>query len=216
MNPPIQDTDTAPNKGATGPVTEAGKLRSSMNARKHDFFTRIAALPDEEQSEFHALLADFAAEHQPATPTERRYVREMADAEFRLNRVRHYAAQAQCNAYDSESMVHSPMASAFQKLADESQTLQLCLRYEKHFQRQFDSALKMLLTLKKRRPEVHPPAPPSEDLKKIAFRLKVMERVIFGSEIDDSGSDDGDEFEDDDPTLQNEPDIDPPIVKIRL
>ncbi len=132
-----------------GPVTAEGKLRSSQNARKHDFFTSTALLPSEDREQFDALLAEFTAEHQPATPTERRYIREMADAEFRLMRVRNSIAQIQWKTMQSFENPAASAAEAFDKLANEGKSLQLALRYERHFQRQFDSALKTLLQLQK-------------------------------------------------------------------
>ena len=41
------------------------------------------------------------------------------------------------------------MSDAFEKLAEEGKSLQLALRYEKHFQRQFDNAVKMLLAIRR-------------------------------------------------------------------
>ncbi len=199
---------------STGPTSDSGKQRSSQNARKHDFFTNVALLPDEDQQAFNALLADFTEEHKPTTPTERRYVREMADAELRLRRVRDYAARLQCSQIDMNNLTHNPMADAFQKLAENSNTLQLCLRYEKHFQRQFDSALKMLLTLRKNaaKPQPHP-----AETSDLAFRVKILERYFFGTPTDDAIEDeDDDDFDDDDPTPQNEPNSAIPILNLKL
>jgi hypothetical protein len=216
MNSSNLHADAARRNGklSQGPVTPEGKQRSSQNARKHNFFTNIALLPDEDQDEFNALLADFTEEHKPTTPTERRYVREMADAELRLRRVRDYAARLQCSQIDMNNLTHNPMADAFQKLAENSNTLQLCLRYERHFQRQFDSALKMLFTLRKNQPrEQHPAEDSNSDL---AFRVKVLERYIYGLPIDDAPEDFEDDIEDGEPTLQNEPSNGPPNLDIRL
>ena len=74
-----------------GPTTDAGKQRSSQNARRHDFFTKIDLLPNEDQQEFYALVQAFTEDHKPQTTTERFYVYEMADAAFRLGRVRRHA-----------------------------------------------------------------------------------------------------------------------------
>ena len=133
-----------------GPVTAEGKSHSSQNARKHNFFTTTALLPTEVREQFESLLADFTEEFQPSTPTEHRYIREMADAEFRLQRVRHHAVQIQWKAMQSFPDPESAAAEAFDKLANEGKSLQLIQRYERQFQRQFDSALKPPLQLKPR------------------------------------------------------------------
>ena len=189
-----------------GPVSDPGKQRSSQNARKHDFFTDMAVLPDESQADFLALLEDFSSEHQPTTPTERRCIHEMADAEFRLRRIRLYIATAQCRQVDMSKLSPTPLADAFQKLAESGPTLSLCLRYEKHFQRQFESALKMLFTLRKNAPKPQPPQPQQETKTKevadIAIRLRVLERMILDPSFgDDPQPDDDTAFE----GLQNEP-----------
>jgi len=152
-----------------GPATDAGKQRSSQNARRHDFFTKIDLLPNEDQQEFYALVHAFTEDHNPQSTTERFYVYEMADAAFRLGRVRRHAA-------DIQSKAAEDMSDAFEKLAEEGKSLQLCLRYEKHFQRQFDNAIKMILTLRKSVKQ----ATQNEQIKDLAFQVKTMHRAVFG------------------------------------
>ena len=158
-----------------GPTTEEGKARSSQNARKHDFFTKIPLLPNEDQEEFYSMLLAFTNEHQPATPTEAYYVHEMADAAFRLQRVRIHAV-------DIQSKAAEDMSEAFEKLAEDGKSLHLCLRYEKHFQRQFDNSLKMLFSLRKNAKPAQPahPAEKSQAEKDYEFQLKVLQRAMFG------------------------------------
>jgi len=152
-----------------GATTDAGRQRSSQNARKHDFFTKIDLLPNEDQEEYYSLLQCFYEDHKPQNTTERFYVNEMADAAFRLGRVRRHAA-------DIQSKAAEDMSEAFEKLAEEGKSLQLCLRYEKHFQRQFDNAIKMILALRKQVKQVTQ----NEQIKDLAFQIKVMHRAVFG------------------------------------
>jgi len=154
---------------SNGPATEAGKQRSSQNARRHDFFTKIDLLPNEDREEFYMLLHAFTQDHNPQNATERFYVHEMADAAFRLGRVRRHAA-------DIQSKAAEDMSDAFEKLAEEGKSLQLCLRYERHFQRQFDNAIKMILTLRKSVKQ----ATQNEQIKDLAFQVKTMHRAVFG------------------------------------
>jgi hypothetical protein len=135
-----------------GPVSDQGKARSSQNARKHNLLGAISLLSCEDQAAFDALAQAFLNEHQPETPTEIRFVREMIDAEFRLQRVRSHAAsiqQARMNKI-SESPDLDTAAEAFRQLAEEGPSLSLILRYENQFRRQFDKSLQMLLDFRLR------------------------------------------------------------------
>jgi hypothetical protein len=72
---------------STGPRTAAGKARSSQNARKHGLRAQITILPSENSDEFHALVAEFEDQFQPANALEWTLLRQLADAEWRMRRV---------------------------------------------------------------------------------------------------------------------------------
>jgi hypothetical protein len=136
-----------------GPVSPSGKARSSQNARKHDLLGSIALLSCEDRAGFDAIADAFIQEYLPETPTEIHFVREMADAEFRLQRVRSHAAtihNARMSAL-SENPTMDDAAEAFRQLADEGPSLQLLLRYENQFRRQFEKSLQLLLDCRLRR-----------------------------------------------------------------
>jgi hypothetical protein len=63
---------------STGPKTDAGKAASSRNRLSHGFESTDPIIPGEDPEEFKALLADFTAEHQPATSTEQVLIEKMA------------------------------------------------------------------------------------------------------------------------------------------
>ncbi len=203
-----------------GPVTESGKAISSQNARKHSLFAAIILLPNEDREAFETLLNAYLGEHQPQTPTEVRCVREMADADFRLCRTRNYAIEIQLKAMTKFPDSEQPESDAFQDLAENGTSLQLLMRYERMFQRQFDSALRTLLDLRKRAKAQEPPPPPEPSPvdKTLNARLVVLETLILGYsnspyagnlERELAGDDeDFEEFEEDTPSqpdLQNEP-----------
>ena len=58
-------------KKSTGPRTEAGKRRSSMNAIKHGMTSRFAMLPDEDPAGFERRLFEWHHEFGPQTESER-------------------------------------------------------------------------------------------------------------------------------------------------
>ena len=72
---------------STGPRTPEGKARSSQNARKHGLFARDTVLPDENPEEFIQLIADLEQELEAGGDFERRLVRHIADAEWRMRRL---------------------------------------------------------------------------------------------------------------------------------
>ena len=72
---------------STGPRTESGKRRSSLNALRHGLTARTAVLPTEDAAAYEQHCRQFENEHQPATPTETQLVQELADTSWRLNRI---------------------------------------------------------------------------------------------------------------------------------
>ena len=76
----------ANSRHSTGPRTESGKQRSSLNALRHGLTAPTAVLPTEDPAAYHAhpQLLD---EYHPATPTETQLVHEIADTAWRLNRI---------------------------------------------------------------------------------------------------------------------------------
>ncbi len=72
---------------STGPRTESGKQRSSLNALSHGLTARTAVLPTEDPEAYQRHIQQFLAEYAPATPTETQLVHELADTAWRLNRI---------------------------------------------------------------------------------------------------------------------------------
>ena len=127
-----------------GPVTDEGKSRSAQNARKHGLFGRIVLHSQEELDDYNELLEAYMEEYKPTTIHENRCVREMVNAEWRLNSLRMRVSLLEVNfAQDSGvpgSSEDQNFATAFHRMASSGQTLSLALRYERHFQRQYEKA----------------------------------------------------------------------------
>jgi hypothetical protein len=77
----------ANSRNSTGPRTEAGKQRSSLNALRHGLTAQTAVLPSEDPAAFQRHLQQFLDEYRPATATETQLVHELANTAWRLNRV---------------------------------------------------------------------------------------------------------------------------------
>jgi hypothetical protein len=68
---------------STGPRTDAGKAKSSLNHMSHGFAASTSKLiAGENPEDLKALLADLTSEYQPATPTEQILVEKMAQNQW--------------------------------------------------------------------------------------------------------------------------------------
>ncbi len=72
---------------STGPRTESGKQRSSLNALSHGLTARTAVLPTEDPDAYQRHIQQFLDEYAPATPAETQLVHEIANTAWRLNRI---------------------------------------------------------------------------------------------------------------------------------
>jgi hypothetical protein len=72
---------------STGPITAAGKRKSSANALTTGLTGRTVLLPTEDAARYHAHLQNYEAHFQPATPEEQALVQSLADTSWRLARI---------------------------------------------------------------------------------------------------------------------------------
>jgi hypothetical protein len=72
---------------STGPRTEAGKLRSSLNALRHGLTGQLVVMPNEDLEAYQSHLKSFTDQYHPQDPTEANLVQALADSSWRLNRV---------------------------------------------------------------------------------------------------------------------------------
>ena len=84
------DANRANAQRSTGPKSEAGKAASAQHSTRHGFRSQTVLLPGDDPAEYTQLLEELNQHFNPADLTETRCVREMADAEWRLRRVRQY------------------------------------------------------------------------------------------------------------------------------
>ena len=96
MQPSLTDRSAVNRANAlhsTGPRTESGKLRSSGNAITHGLTSRAPVLRSEDPAAYEQHCREFQDEYQPATPTEKHLVQELAGLAWRLNRIPHLEAE---------------------------------------------------------------------------------------------------------------------------
>ena len=139
---------------SSGAKTEEGQARSAQNARKHGFYASNPVFGPEEQQQFDEAFHCLTRELEPITYLEHRLVREMAVADYRLQRARQmeydlfqrdYRDHA-LNAGNGEPWTHG---DAWQRLCKSSNLLQL-LSLQKHFERTFNRAMAELKAMRLR------------------------------------------------------------------
>jgi hypothetical protein len=136
---------------STGPVSPEGKALSSRNRLSHGFRSSTVLLPGDDPAEYEDLLTELSEHFAPRDLTETRLIREMADAEWRLRRVRrhmesaftrHIATLAEANPSlnpdDAEALAVETLSGAGCSHATCSHAT--WLRYEIKFERQYDRA----------------------------------------------------------------------------
>ena len=95
----------ANSRHSTGPRTDSGKQRSSLNALRHGLTAASAVLPSEDRAAFDAHRRGFFDEYQPVTATETQLVQELADTAWRLNRIPLLEAQLFSQTPNPQSLI---------------------------------------------------------------------------------------------------------------
>src|SRR6195952_3681631 len=133
---------------STGPVTEQGKAAPSRNNLRHGFRSQTVLLPGDDPVAYQAFRADLTEYYSPGDLTEFRFVREMADADWRLRRVRQHLESAITRQMAKVSSAQPGLPAmelqsiAIETLSETGTSYGTWLRYETKFERQFDRAFK--------------------------------------------------------------------------
>ena len=141
-----------------GPVTAEGKQISSRNSTRHGLLAQTVVHEGESLDRFQELLDGLIAEFQPRSTAETVLVETMVIARRRYLRILSFhKVQFDLEIAREASPSPKPVraALAFRKLSVNSRSLDLLLRYETAFDRQFSRALSTLLKLR-----AQSPAPP--------------------------------------------------------
>jgi len=131
---------------STGPRSADGKARSSMNNLRYGFRSQSVLLPGDDPAEYEALLQELCDHFGPRDLSEQRMIREMADAEWRLRRTRHYQEELLTLRIEDIAVARpdaSPIALqalAYDALLTESRGFAQFLRYETKYERQYNTA----------------------------------------------------------------------------
>jgi len=133
---------------STGPRTPEGKAASSQNAMKSGVTSAKAVLPFESQNEYNAMYDAFMAQFAPANFIERVIVEDIANAFWRIRRVK--AAQI---SYMTEKLgpyvIPNPLLATAEIML--SKEMRLLHKYEASYRREYESAWRKLQAIQKER-----------------------------------------------------------------
>jgi hypothetical protein len=148
-----RDASRANGRKSRGPVTAAGKARSSANAIQHGLHARFGLLaktillPGESRARFDDLLTQFQLEFAPATYVENVFVEQMVVAQWRLMRTWNLERAGFCHAaHNPEPDSDDATRDAVSVLTDPTplRTFNyLEMRYERQFARSLDKLIKI-------------------------------------------------------------------------
>ena len=154
---------------STGPRSQAGKLRSRLNSRKHGLTAKMLIIVGENADDFDELRAELMDEHDPQSTLECELVERLAGILWRLRRVPFFEAaildSRQGQASRARSLNNrvsgsretgsdrnvSPFGQALINDAGSSDALGKLARHEATLMNAFTKTLQMLLLLQEDR-----------------------------------------------------------------
>ena len=142
---------------STGPITEEGKQRSSLNGLTHGLTSKLTVLPGESQEAFDALESGFFKTYAPASVVEEAMVSNLAAAVWRLERMQRVETALFANRIDAIQKASGiagadALAAMFVDPA-EMNRIRLFLRYLSETNRAYNKALRDLQAEQKARKE---------------------------------------------------------------
>lgn len=153
-----------------GPVSAEGKLRSSLNARRHELAAKSLVLNAEEQADFDRMLDAYAEQLQPENEIEADLVEQMAAAKWRERRCwLHQKSLLEHNVAYMASYLRGNLSDAARfalalKADGDSSRFQLLQRYESMHTRTWRRAWRDLLEIRKLQNEPSKGLKPAESI----------------------------------------------------
>ena len=145
------ETNRANAQHSTGPRTEAGKKKSSLNALRHGLTGQIVVMPTDDLAAYQHHVESFADEYHPQGPTEAHLVQALADTSWRMNR----AAALESNVLSlalapTSDQIDGALAMAA-ALESQSKALSNLSLHTQRLSRQFERTVAQLRELQKTR-----------------------------------------------------------------
>jgi hypothetical protein len=136
---------------STGPKTEAGKQKSSLNALRHGLTGQTVVLPSEDLTAYERFTQNFHDDFKPSGALEIQLVQSLASQAWRLNRAEalenNLLTLGFINKSDSISTEHSDAHAALAiatALAEQTKTLSTLSMHQNRVARTFERTLKQL------------------------------------------------------------------------
>ena len=147
---------------STGPITPEGKRRSSVNALRHGVTGRTLLLTTEEQAAYKDFADALATSLAATTPLELHFAHQIADAHFRLNRIKTVEDAMLALAHFEEAgdievdhpEVHTALTAGRAFRNDSASFVNLSL-YEQRLNASLKNSLKQLRDLQEERRKQH-------------------------------------------------------------
>jgi hypothetical protein len=143
---------------STGPKTEAGKQKSSLNALRHGLTGQIVVMPTEDLQAYQLHLKSFTDEYHPEGATEANLVQALADTSWRLNRVAALETNlltlgvaSQLNPFSDSPQQVQDAFSIVAALESQSKALSNLSMHSQRLSRQFERTVAQLRDLQKAR-----------------------------------------------------------------
>jgi hypothetical protein len=160
MNPSIAEINRtsinrANAKHSTGPKTQAGKQRSSLNALRHGLTGQTIVLPTDDLKSYQHHIQSFVHEYHPQGATESQLVQSLADTAWRQNR----AAALETNLITLALEPNQPYDQVQQSLAiaaaldTQARALSTLSIHTQRLARQFEKTLALLNQIQSKRLE---------------------------------------------------------------
>jgi hypothetical protein len=134
---------------STGPQTEAGKKKASLNALRHGLTSQLVVMPSEDLEAYKEHLKSLLDEYQPASATEAILVQTIADASWRMHR----AAAIETNlltlgsAFAPDDLTVRGAAAMVAALENHAKALSNLSMHTQRLSRQFEKSVTQLRAL---------------------------------------------------------------------
>jgi hypothetical protein len=136
---------------STGPKTEAGKKKSSLNALRHGLTGQIVVMPAEDLQAYQSHVKSFTDEYHPKGATEASLVQSLADASWRLNRVAALETNLLTLGISGDLSPIENALSTVAALESQSKALSNLSMHSQRLSRQFERTVTQLRDLQKTR-----------------------------------------------------------------
>jgi hypothetical protein len=134
---------------STGPKTEVGKQRSSLNALRHGLTGQLVVMPSEDLQAYQRHLESYTAEYRPQGRTEADLVQALADTSWRLNRVAALETNILTLAMTHETDPAQAALALAASLESQTKALANLSMHTQRLSRQFEKTLLLLRDLQK-------------------------------------------------------------------